>query len=128
MSPTLTPITGGEGILISRIAGQYLIELDISNPTNGCEDIPQGILDTDTMSQLTYSTPHDTTAKTNQWNVNDDNNTGMQMTVQTATVYDAAGDNVLYSMVRDMTFNSLGQLVDVSAERRITVDTTETCT
>ncbi|MBN4061242.1 hypothetical protein JYU15_02275 [bacterium AH-315-I18] len=128
MSQTINPITGGYGILVSRMAGQYIIELDTSNLSNaGSNDAPLGILDLTTSAQLTYDTSHDTTANTNTWHINDDNNTGMKMTVQTATVYDPAGDRILYSMVRDMTFNSLGQLVEVSAERRITVDTTEVC-
>jgi hypothetical protein len=95
-------------------------------PTLGSEG-PVGIVDDNNLRDMTYVTTHANEPDTQTWNINDDNNSGMRMTVQTATVYDASGDHVLYSMVRDLTFNSLGQLASVSAERRITVDATESC-
>ena len=119
-------IHGGNGILVSQMAGQYLIELDTSIFPSPA-DIPVGTADISTMKQLTYVDFHLIQTDEQTWANEDDNNTGLQMTVQTATVYDADGDHILYSMVRDLTFNSLGQLVSVSAERRITIDATESC-
>lgn len=119
-------IHGGAGILVNYMASQYLIELDTSILSSS-PYIPLGIIDESTMLQLTYVDSHAMQTDDQTWTIENDNNTGMQMTVQTATVYDAEGDNILYSMIRDLTFNSLGQLVSVSAERRITIDTTESC-
>lgn len=126
MRTTLQNIIGGHGILVSQIAGQFLIELDTSimGPVNS--DAPIGILDEATMTLLTYATEHDSSPDTRQWST-DLPNTGMKLTVQTATIYDASGDHVLYSMVRDLSFDSLGKLANVSAERQVVIDITENC-
>ena len=84
------------------------------------------MFDASTCDKLTYGSTHGTEADSKTWS-SDQANMGMLLTVQTATVYDVSGTHALYAMVRDLSFNSVGQLVNVSAERRITVDTTESC-
>jgi hypothetical protein len=42
-------------------------------------------------------------------------------------VYNDTGDQVLYSMMRKRTYSADGRLVSISAETRVSVDTTELC-
>ncbi|MAX26878.1 MAG: hypothetical protein CMJ19_20485 [Phycisphaeraceae bacterium] len=126
-------VIGGHGILVSYLSGQYLIELDesvLSATDSQTEPValpsPEGVFDASTCDKLTYGSTHGTEADSKTWS-SDQANMGMLLTVQTATVYDVSGTHALYAMVRDLSFNSVGQLVNVSAERRITVDTTESC-
>jgi len=42
-------------------------------------------------------------------------------------VYNAAGDQTLYSFVRMLSFDARGLLVSIGAETRVTVDVTEAC-
>jgi Tfp pilus assembly protein FimT len=133
MTTKLNYIIGGHGILVSYLSGRYLIELDesiLSAPSSDNQpvttDATTGVFNAVTCNKLTYTTSHGNEANSQTWS-SDVANTGMQMTVQTATVYDVSGTHALYAMVRDLSFNSIGQLVSVSAERRITVDNTESC-
>ncbi|MFG0249241.1 MAG: hypothetical protein ACF8OB_10170 [Phycisphaeraceae bacterium JB051] len=133
MTTKLNYIIGGHGILVSYLSGRYLIELDesILGATDSQDETvvpqaPEGVFDAATCDKLTYVSAHGTATDSQTW-ASDQSNTGLQMTVQTATVYDVTGTHALYAMVRDLSFNSVGQLVNVSAERRITVDTTESC-
>ena len=134
MTTRINYINGGYGILVSYMAGICFIELDpsvIQHGGNSDDDnqyalIPEGVFVESTCTKLIYADSHGHNADTQTWS-NTTDNTGLQMTVQTATVYDASGDKVLYSMVRDLSFNSHGQLIHVSSERSITVDNTESC-
>ncbi len=133
MTTKLYHIIGGHGILVSYLSGRYLIELDESvlSASDSQDDpivteSPEGVFDALTCDKLTYSSSHTIEADTQTW-TRDADNTGIQLTLQTATVYDATGTHALYAMVRDLSFSSLGQLIGVSAERRITVDNTESC-
>ncbi len=118
-------IISGFGILASRMAGQWLIELD---PGALGTSAPTGEVDLSTQIDLSYADAHSGQADANEWDSQSTQpNGGTKLTLQTGTSYDAAGDKVLYAFVRDLTFDDLGQLASVSAERRVSIDVTETC-
>jgi len=77
-------------------------------------------------------TPGDSseTADTDVWDREaQGTDTGVEVPVVTRSVYDAAGDEILYQFIRVMTFDSSGRLTLVSAETRYTIDTPdEDCT
>ena len=52
---------------------------------------------------------------------------GVTVRLQTRTAYDDSSDEKLYGYYRDLTFDSVGKLVAVSAETRVTIDTPEEC-
>lgn len=130
MTTRALQVIGGNGIHVHFMSGIYIVELDpnvIQTPLgDGGDSPPSGVFDESQCTKLLYTGSHSNDADTQTW-TNTTQNKGLQMTVQTATVYDPAGDRVLYSMVRDLSFDSWGQLINVSAERKVTIDTTEGC-
>ena len=68
-------------------------------------------------------------AKTDTWDRDNPaaGTDGVAVKKQTRTVYNAAGDKVLYAFYRTFTYDSAGNLKSVSAESRGTVDTPGAC-
>ncbi len=52
---------------------------------------------------------------------------GVCITMQTRTVYNDAGDEILYGYLRDFHFDGEGKLESISAETRIIIETPEVC-
>ena len=52
---------------------------------------------------------------------------GLTLTMMTRVVYDEAGDEILYGMMRTFSFDSQGKLYAVSAETRVVIDTPSAC-
>ena len=68
------------------------------------------------------------TAQIDTWDrTSQGDNDGVIIRIQTRTVYNDAGDEKLYAFHRDLTFDSKGILVSISAETRSQVDVPEAC-
>jgi hypothetical protein len=119
-------IIGGRGIGVTRFGDSWLIEFDdavIPGPAAANADAP---LDCDRLAILAYSDEHGELPDNDSWNRESDlDKSGVSITIQTGTCYDHQSDRVFYAFARDLTFNSDGQLVNVSAERRHIVDEPE---
>jgi hypothetical protein len=68
------------------------------------------------------------TAATDEWDIDDQGEYDGVEYVPHRTVYNAAGDKILYEFYRPPTHNSMGCLVHVGPETRVTVDTPTLCT
>jgi hypothetical protein len=67
-------------------------------------------------------------AQSDTWDVTDQGaNDGVSFVMQTRTAYDHAGDETLYAYYRTVTIDSLGHIVAISAETRVTIDVPEPC-
>lgn len=66
------------------------------------------------------------TADTASW-TRAGNATPLNLFVVSRVVYNATGDKTLYQFFRQLSFDARGLLLSVSAETRVTVDTTESC-
>ena len=69
------------------------------------------------------------TAQTDTWDVDnqDSGYDGVKIKITTRVVYNEAGDQILYGFYRELTFDSIGRLKEISAETRYNVDTPEEC-
>lgn len=119
-----TQIIGGEGVLTSQIGDAWVIEVDpaFTSPSSSV------LLPTDPIAttSLKYPNKHGEEVIPESWAANSLYD-GLQITVQTGLCYEHDGDRTIYGFLRDLTFNAFGQLVTVSAERRIVIDVPEAC-
>jgi len=78
---------------------------------------------------LTYSDEHSEEAISDTgWDRDSQGaNSGVIVTIQTGESYYDDSDKILYSYVRDFTYDQEGKLVLISEERRLTTDVTEPC-
>lgn len=121
-------ITGGDGIHASRIGRTWVVSLDRSASAGPEAGVAPVAVDETNLTDLTYSGEHSESAASDSWSYeNPQFKDGFKVTIQTGEAYDHVGDKKLYAFVRDFTFNAYGQLITVSAEQRIIVDTPETC-
>lgn len=106
---TMIASPGSDGVT------QYAFDLGSGNP---------GVA-----ASMAYSGEHGESASTTTWDIeNQSTNRGVNITIQTGQRYDhAAATPTLYAYLRTLSFNASGQLVAVSAESRVTIDTPEAC-
>lgn len=78
-------------------------------------------------SGMQYDSAHPESAIVDSGWPNDQPYSGFIVTIQTGTVYNYAGDKILYAYLRDFTYDGLGRLISVSVERRQVIDTPESC-
>lgn len=118
-------LISGNGILTRQMGDVWIIEID---PTFSSLASPAAPRLPNKPALLSYAGSHDSLPNSGSWSVDTDTNEdGVQITIQTGTRYDPEGDRVIYGFTRDLTFNTTGQLVAVSPERRIVIDTPEAC-
>ncbi len=71
------------------------------------------------------------TAQVDEWKIDEQDYAGgydgVKIKVTTRVVYNESGDQVLYGFYRELTFDSLGRLAEISAETRYNIDTPEEC-
>lgn len=121
-------ITGGHGIHASRIGRMWVVSLDPTVNAGPAAAVVPTEVDENNLTDLTYTGEHGEAAAEDSWShQNTQFKDGFKVTIQTGEAYDHEGDKTLYAFVRDFTFNANGQLITVSTERRIVVDTPETC-
>ena len=121
-------VTGGHGIHTSRIGDTWVVSLDSTALSGPAAAVTPVDVDEENLTDLTYTGEHAETADSETWDhSNPQAKDGFLVTIQTGEAYNHGGDKTLYAFVRDFTFNAHGQLVAVSAERRIVVDTPESC-
>lgn len=122
-------IIGGAGIGVTRFGDTWLIEFDdivLPGPAAANADTT---IDPDQLAELTYNGEHAEAIESGTWDrASVVDMSGVRLTVQTGTAYDHESDRTLYAFVRDLTFNTDGQLVEVSAERRYIIDAPEAVT
>lgn len=120
----LAQIIGGEGVLTSQIGDAWIIEIDSPYASSSTSvTLPSDPIAT---TSLSYTSKHGEQVIPDTWAANSLGD-GLQITVQTGVCYEHDGDRTIYGFVRDFTFNAFGQLVTVSAERRIVIDIPEAC-
>lgn len=80
-------------------------------------------------TNMAYSGEHADAASTTSWDINNQTSTrGVNLTVQTGQRYDHTADTPhLYAYLRQLSFDANGQLVAISAESRVIIDTPEAC-
>lgn len=85
--------------------------------------------DAGTPASMAYSGEHGENPSAATWDIeNQGSDRGLNITLQTGQRYDhAAATPTLYAYLRTLSFNAAGQLVAVSAESRVTIDTPESC-
>ena len=121
-------IAGGHGIHASRIGPTWVVALDPTVIPGPAAAVAPTVVDEGNLADLTYAGEHSEAPAPGSWSrANPQFKDGFKVTIQTGEAYDHQGDKTLYAFVRDFTFNAYGQLITVAAERRIVVDTTETC-
>ena len=69
-------------------------------------------------------------AATDEWDREDqaENAAGVKVNVLTRMAYDNTGDEKLYAYYRRFDYDSMGHLIAVGQETRVTIDTPESCT
>ena len=121
-------ITGGHGIHASRIGETWVVSLDPTVSAGPAAAVAPTDVDENNLTDLTHTGEHSETAASDSWSHdNPQFKDGFKVTIQTGEAYNHQGDRKLYAFVRDFTFNAHGQLITVSTERRMVVDTPETC-
>src|SRR5262249_1192455 len=85
-----------------------------------------GVGRTDCPAPLGSTSDSSESAESTTWSKASDG-TPVNVYVVSRVVYNAAGDQVLYSFMREMSFDARGLLVSVGTETRVTVDATESC-
>ena len=121
-------IVGGDGIHTSRIGDTWIVSLDSTALPGPAAAVTPVNVDVDNLGDLTYTGEHAETADSGTWDhSNPQARDGFKVTIQTGEAYNHEGDRTLYAFVRDFTFNAHGQLVTVSAERRVVVEAPESC-
>ena len=119
-------ITGGHGIHTSRIGDTWVVSLDPSVLPGPAAAVTPIDVDENNLADLTCTGEHSELADSASWDhENVQAQDGFKVTIQTGEAYNHEGDRTLYAFVRDFTFNAYGQLIAVSAERRVVVETPE---
>lgn len=115
-------ITGGHGIHTSRIGETWVVSLDPTVLAGPAAALAPTDVDENNLTDLTYIGEHSETADSGSWDhTNVQARDGFRVTIQTGEAYNHEDNTTLYAFARDFTFNAYGQLIAVSAERRIVV-------
>jgi len=115
-------ITGGHGIHTSRIGDTWVVSLDPTVLAGPAAAVVPADVDENNLTDLAYTGEHSETADPGSWDhTNPQARDGFRVTIQTGEAYNNQDNTTLYAFVRDFTFNAYGQLIAVSAERRIVV-------
>lgn len=82
-----------------------------------------------TAATMSYSGEHADDASTSTWDINSQSSSrGVNLTVQTGQRYDHTAESpTLYAYLRNLSFDANGQLVAISAESRVIIDSPEAC-
>lgn len=88
-----------------------------------------GVVGSDLDPDTIGSTGETEAAQSDSWDRENqaEGKSGVIIAMQTRTAYNDSGDEKLYAYYRDLTYDSGGLLVSVSAETRITIDVPEAC-